>query len=147
MRPERLGRGYVQVYTGDGKGKTTAAMGLALRAAGHGLKVSIYQFLKGGAEPGEVEGARMLSPHVEIFRSGRAAFVASQAGLLGLTRQAAYELAGDHIRLNAVQLERLPGEPSEADLVPVVEQVLFLCSQAAHALTGQVIPVSAGQRL
>ena len=40
-------RGYVQVYTGDGKGKTTAALGLALRASGHGLKVFIGQFMKG----------------------------------------------------------------------------------------------------
>jgi len=41
-------RGYVQVYTGNGKGKTTAAFGLALRAAGAGLKVYIGQFLKKG---------------------------------------------------------------------------------------------------
>ncbi len=39
-------KGLVQVYTGDGKGKTTAALGLALRTAGHGGKVLIYQFLK-----------------------------------------------------------------------------------------------------
>ena len=39
--------GYIQVYTGDGKGKTTAALGLALRAAGHGLKTYIGQFMKG----------------------------------------------------------------------------------------------------
>jgi len=41
-------KGYVQVYTGDGKGKTTAALGLALRAAGAGLKVYIAQFIKMG---------------------------------------------------------------------------------------------------
>src|SRR4030042_4777910 len=40
-------KGYVQVYTGDGKGKTTAALGLALRAAGAGLKVCFAQFVKG----------------------------------------------------------------------------------------------------
>jgi len=41
-------RGYIQIYTGDGKGKTTASFGLALRAAGAGLKVYIGQFLKKG---------------------------------------------------------------------------------------------------
>lgn len=45
-KERRLSRGLVQVYTGDGKGKTTAAVGLALRAAGAGLKVGFFQFFK-----------------------------------------------------------------------------------------------------
>ena len=47
MVRHRLSKGYVQIYTGDGKGKTTAALGLALRAAGHGMHTYIGQFMKG----------------------------------------------------------------------------------------------------
>jgi len=75
MRPARLGRGYIQVYTGDGKGKTTAALGVAVRAAGHGLTVEIFQFMKGKIEYGELEGARRLSPNVAIHQVGRETFV------------------------------------------------------------------------
>jgi cob(I)alamin adenosyltransferase len=56
-----LPRGLVQVYTGDGKGKTTAALGLAVRALGQGLNVCFLQFLKGGPETGE-QRARALLP-------------------------------------------------------------------------------------
>ena len=53
----------LHVYTGDGKGKTTAAMGLALRAAGHGMRVLAAQFMKRG-ESGELEGLRRLGVRV-----------------------------------------------------------------------------------
>jgi cob(I)alamin adenosyltransferase len=71
--PEEF-KGRVQVYTGNGKGKTTAALGLALRAAGHGFRVYIAQFLKGQAY-GELEGVRRLSPLVTIRQFGRKGFV------------------------------------------------------------------------
>jgi len=50
-------KGLIQVYTGDGKGKTTAALGLALRAVGHGMKVLMIQFMKGRSEIGEIKAA------------------------------------------------------------------------------------------
>ena len=70
-----IGKGYVQVYTGNGKGKTTASLGLAVRAAGHGLKTVIIQFMKGWIDYGELAGVRMLAPHVEIHQAGRDVFV------------------------------------------------------------------------
>jgi len=55
-------RGLVQVYTGEGKGKTTAALGLAVRALGWGMSVCFLQFLKGGPATGEQQGASRLLP-------------------------------------------------------------------------------------
>jgi len=75
MRGGTIGKGYVQVYTGNGKGKTTASLGLAVRAAGHGLKTVIIQFMKGWIDYGELTGVRMLAPHVEIHQMGRDTFV------------------------------------------------------------------------
>ncbi len=63
-----LKKGLVQVYTGSGKGKTTAAFGLAMRARGQGLRVSIIQFLKGG-QSGEVEEAGKLGVKLIKFPS------------------------------------------------------------------------------
>ncbi|MDA8122469.1 MAG: cob(I)yrinic acid a,c-diamide adenosyltransferase [Deltaproteobacteria bacterium] len=70
-----IGKGYIQVYTGNGKGKTTAALGLAVRAAGHGLHTVILQFMKGWIDYGELAGVRMLAPFVEIHQAGRDTFV------------------------------------------------------------------------
>ena len=75
MIERAIGKGYVQVYTGNGKGKTTASLGLAVRAAGHGLKTVIIQFMKGWIDYGELAGVRMLSPHVEILQAGRDTFI------------------------------------------------------------------------
>lgn len=71
-------KGLIQVYTGDGKGKTTAALGLALRAIGHGLKVKMIQFMKGGIEYGELEAAKTLGRLFDIIPMGRPDFVDKQ---------------------------------------------------------------------
>jgi cob(I)alamin adenosyltransferase len=80
-------RGLIHVYTGEGKGKTTASLGLALRAAGHGWRTYIGQFLK-GQEYGELAGIRMLGkdecgqPIVTIEQYGKPTFLhANQASV------------------------------------------------------------------
>jgi len=67
----------VQIYTGDGKGKTTAALGLALRASGQGLKVYIVQFMKGWPFYGELESVKHL-PGVTLRQFGRPDFVSKE---------------------------------------------------------------------
>ena len=66
--------GLLQVYTGDGKGKTTASLGLALRAVGHGMKVCMLQFMKDSDIYGEVRLAEKL-PGLTILPVGRHEFV------------------------------------------------------------------------
>jgi cob(I)alamin adenosyltransferase len=70
-----LKKGYVHVYTGNGKGKTTAALGVALRAAGHNLKTIIIQFLKGNINYGELLSTKKLAGLIEIYQMGRENFV------------------------------------------------------------------------
>jgi cob(I)alamin adenosyltransferase len=64
INPEFSQTGYIQVYTGEGKGKTTAALGLAFRALGLGWNVLIILFAKGGQDYGELLSARQLSPRI-----------------------------------------------------------------------------------
>ena len=60
-------KGLVHIYTGDGKGKTTAAVGLGIRAYGRGFKVLMVQFLK-GAETGEIHTLKKLEPNFVLLR-------------------------------------------------------------------------------
>ena len=67
-------KGYTQVYTGSGKGKTTAALGLALRAMGWDMKTYIGQFMK-GQKYGELNAARMVAEYIVIEQYGLNTFV------------------------------------------------------------------------
>jgi cob(I)alamin adenosyltransferase len=74
-----MSRGYIQVYTGNGKGKTTAALGLALRAAGAGKTVFIAQFLK-GRKSSEYRSLALLRPFVKIRHFGEKKFIMGKPG-------------------------------------------------------------------
>jgi cob(I)alamin adenosyltransferase len=67
-------QGLVQIYTGDGKGKTTASLGLSLRAAGRGLKVFIAQFAK-GMYYGELTSLERFAPQITLKQYGRKCFI------------------------------------------------------------------------
>ena len=95
-------QGYVHVYTGDGKGKTTAAIGLAVRAAGSGLRVFIAQFMKLG-DYSEIEGLRPLADRITVEQFGTGRFVRGApdaaelaAARTGLERVRAVLAAGAH---------------------------------------------------
>ncbi len=64
-------RGIVVVITGYGKGKTTSALGMALRACGHHLKVSIIQFMKGDLYSGEWDGVKKMGCQIELIPTGK----------------------------------------------------------------------------
>ena len=72
-----IGKGYVQVYTGNGKGKTTAALGLAFRAMGCGLKTYIGQFMK-GQKYSELDAVKKVSGFITIEQYGKNQFTYTQ---------------------------------------------------------------------
>ncbi len=95
-------KGYVQVYTGNGKGKTTASIGLAVRAAGAGLKVFIIQFMKMG-DYSEIKALKRFSDLITIEQYGLGRFVKGkpspediEAGKKGLERVRSIISANEH---------------------------------------------------
>ncbi len=146
MGTERLSRGLIQVITGAGKGKTTCALGLGVRAVGRGLKVYVIQFLK-GRETGESRAAVRLAPELTFRFFGRPGFGRLHSPApedLELIRQA-WELAreviatGDHnlVILDEINLALAYG------LIPLEEVVDVLCRRPARVevvLTGRDAP-------
>lgn len=64
-------KGLVIVLTGHGKGKTTSALGMVLRACGHGMKACIIQFIKAEPSSGEVRAMREFAPQIEVYCGGK----------------------------------------------------------------------------
>lgn len=71
VEEKKMKKGLLIVNTGDGKGKTTAALGLAMRAAGHGLKVCFIQFIKGSWKYGELEAVKKFSDTIDFYVMGK----------------------------------------------------------------------------
>ncbi|WP_321530140.1 cob(I)yrinic acid a,c-diamide adenosyltransferase [uncultured Desulfuromonas sp.] len=71
----QLKKGLVQIYTGNGKGKTTAALGLAFRAAGRGFRVHIMHFMKLDPDYGEMNSGKKMGPNWSVEQVGRRGFV------------------------------------------------------------------------
>ena len=96
-------QGYIQVYTGDGKGKTTAALGLAIRAAGAGLKVFIAQFIKMG-EYSEVKALQRFTDLITLEQFGLGRFIKDkpspedrEAAQKGLAKVQSIMTSGEYI--------------------------------------------------
>ncbi len=91
-------QGLIIIYTGNGKGKTTAAFGQALRAAGHGLRICIIQFMKGKWQTGEAKAMAALADRVELHIKG-VGFTWQQKNMDEVTRAAhdGWELAREKI--------------------------------------------------
>lgn len=153
MDPElkRNRRGITLVFTGNGKGKTTAAMGLALRAAGNRLEVRVIQFIKGSWKTGERTAFTELVPLVDIAAEGRGFTVERlRDPAIGMEEHEeagrnAWALAQEAVhsgRYRMVVLDELLGSIS-AGLVPVAEVVALIRSKPTDlhlVLTGRNAP-------
>ncbi len=101
-------RGLVIIYTGNGKGKTSAALGTLVRAVGYGWNVCMIQFIKGSWHYGEMDGIKRLEPNVEFMQAGEGFYKIMNDKLpVEVHRQAAQhglQLAREKILSNAYDL-------------------------------------------
>ncbi len=142
----KLETGLVQVYTGDGKGKTSAAFGLALRAVGRGLKVYIIQFIKGGFDYGELYVVNKL-PNLTLRAFGRGKFVTAKPAEADDVRfaQDAFRLAEEVVQGSKYDLVILDEINVALDLKLIdLEEVLKLIKSKPRkvelVLTGRHAP-------
>jgi len=140
----KLEKGLVQVYTGNGKGKTTAALGLALRAVGRELRVCMIQFVKGCDPCGEHLAAQRLAPYFTLVQMGHHGWLGSEAPgaeAVSMARKA-FEFARDAAvggRYDLVILDEINTAVSHG-LVTVDEILAFISEKGANVelvLTGR----------
>ena len=134
----------ILIFTGDGKGKTTAALGMAFRASGHGLRSSVIQFIKGDASVGEIAAAAN-SAFIEIHTTGLGFLppadsprlvehrAAAQAGL----RKAAEIITGGQFHLVVLDEVCLAVARGLLEERQVVELVARAAPETCLVLTGR----------
>ena len=141
--------GYIHVYTGNGKGKTTAALGLAFRAAGRGLRTYIAQFLK-GQPTGELEAAKKLAPLIRLEQFGREGFITVKEGpddedisraRAGLARALEAMLSGEYriVVLDEINTAVHFGLLPETDVLDLIDR---RPAAVELVLTGRYAPAS-----
>jgi len=125
-----LKEGFVQVYTGNGKGKTTAAFGVALRMIGAGGKVFIGQFLKSG-EYSEIKAFKKLSGNIEIVQFGTGKFVVDGPSEEDINRaregferckSAVYSGLYDLVIIDEINIALFMGMIPVGDVLELIEQ-------------------------
>lgn len=123
-------RGLTIIYTGDGKGKTTASFGQALRAAGHGFQVCVVQFIKGKWATGEAQAVAALSDHIELHVMGSGFTWQSEEEEVRKAAAEGWALAREKVmsgRYDCVVLDELTylvtyGLVSEAEVVALIKE-------------------------
>lgn len=107
------GDGLVIVYTGNGKGKTTAALGMALRATGYDHRICMIQFIKGSWHYGEMDSAARLGPNFELIAAGR--------GFVGIVDDESPREEHERVAREAVRISRERVNSGRYDLVVLDE--------------------------
>ena len=108
--------GLVIVYTGKGKGKTTAALGMALRAVGHKQKICFIQFIKGSWHYGELDSLQRLAPELELVVLGK--------GFVGIIDDTSPKEEHKKVANEAIQLSKEKIQSGKYDLV-ILDEVNY----------------------
>lgn len=142
-------KGCVHVYTGDGKGKTTAALGLALRSWGHGKKVCIIQFMKKNKNYGEYKASLKLGKNFVIRQFGRNIFIKDKPTLedkklakrgLNFAKRVILDNKYDLIILDEINCALHWGLLKDVDVKEILEIKPGLPRQVELVLTGRYAP-------
>ncbi len=139
-------KGLLIVNTGDGKGKTTAALGLAMRAAGHGLRVCFIQFIKGSWKYGELEAMKRFSDTIDFHVMGKG--FTWKSSDLEKDRAAAREawqlaqtaLTGDRYQLVVLDEFTYPLTYGMIELEPVMDTLAARPKNQHVVITGRGAP-------